>query len=140
MVHRQKGYILNVSSMNGLQACPYLSPYSAAKAYLSSYSACLRNELRGRGSGVYVDVVCPGPVATDGIKRAGMPCKAIPDPIVFADKSLSLAKSSFAEVPWARHWWSMQFHGPHSHFLSKGATESRLYQAMDYSKFLGPLH
>eukprot|EP00747_Dinoflagellata_sp_TGD_P162386 gnl/TRDRNA2_/TRDRNA2_179921_c0_seq1.p1 gnl/TRDRNA2_/TRDRNA2_179921_c0~~gnl/TRDRNA2_/TRDRNA2_179921_c0_seq1.p1 ORF type:complete len:344 (-),score=37.91 gnl/TRDRNA2_/TRDRNA2_179921_c0_seq1:86-1117(-) len=137
MVQQGKGYILNVSSVNGLQACPYLSPYSAAKAYISSYSASLRNELRGRASGVHVDAVCPGPVATAGIGRAGLASDGIPDPGIFAERSLSLAKTAFAEVPWPGHWWSMQSLGP-SQCLPKEVTESRLYRAMDFSKLLGP--
>lgn len=138
MIQRSKGYILNVSSMNGLQACPFLSPYSAAKAYLCSYSACLSNELRGRQSEVCVETVCPGPVATQGIGRAGLPSKGIPDPLEFAEQTLSLAKTPFVEMPWPRHWWNLQFNGPHSDFVSRQCAEARLYKAMDFSKMLGP--
>lgn len=137
MVRRDKGCIINVSSLNGLQACPYLSHYSAAKAYILSYSACLRNELQGRGSGVRVEAVCPGPVATDGIGRANMPSPGIPDPVEFAERSLSLVGTPYATIPWPRHWWSTQFHGPNSFFLSREATEKRLFKTLD---FLGPRH
>jgi len=138
MVRRKKGYILNVSSINGLQACPYLSPYSATKAYVSSVSACLGNELRGRQSGVHVESVCPGPVATDGIRRNGLATRTVPEPVRFADCSLALAKTDFAEVPWLHHWWMMQSLGPKSQFWSRSTTERRLYKSMDFSKLLGP--
>lgn len=138
MVRRDKGYILNVSSMNGLQACPYLSPYSAAKAYLCSYTACLANELRGRRSKVSVEVVCPGPVATAGIGRAGMPSRGIPEPLAFAEQTLSLARTPWVETPWPRHWWTLQFTGPRSHFVGRRWAEDRLYRGMDYAKMLGP--
>lgn len=138
MVRRRKGYILNVSSINGLQACPYLSPYSAAKAYVSSLSACLGNELRGRKSGVWVDCVCPGPVATDGIGRSGLASSQVPDPVIFADQSLALARTPFATVPWPRHWWSNQSLGPNSLFWSTATADKRLYEAMDFSRHLGP--
>lgn len=137
MVKQDKGYVLNVSSINGLQNCPYLAPYSASKAYVSSFSECLNKELKGRGSRVHVESVCPGPVATAGIGRAGLPSDNIPDPIVFAERSLALAKSAYAQVPYSSHWWAMQSLGPNSRFLSTECTESRLYKSMDYSKFLG---
>jgi short-subunit dehydrogenase len=138
MVQRDKGYVLNVSSMNGMQACPYLGPYVTAKAYVSTYAACLDSELRGRGSRVRVDAVCPGPVATAGIGRSGLASSGVPDPLAFAERSLSLAKSAFAGVPWPSHWWMVQSLGPRSNFLSRKATAARLYASMDYSKILGP--
>lgn len=138
MIQRGKGYVLNVSSANGLQACPYITSYSSAKAYVLAYFACLRNELRGRRTGVHVDVVCPGPTATAGIGREGMPSAGVPDPCVFAERSLALAGTAFAEMPWPRHWWNSPSLGPRwDLFLPRAIAESRLYHAMDYSKFLG---
>lgn len=138
MVQRNKGLIINVSSLNGLQACPYISHYSAAKAYIVSYSACLRNELRGRGSKVQIEVVCPGPVATDGIRRSGMPSPGVPDPLCFAEQSLSLLGTPCARIPWPEHWWSTQLHGPDSLVRCQAVAEAKLYQAMDFSKVLSP--
>eukprot|EP00746_Dinoflagellata_sp_MGD_P084714 gnl/MRDRNA2_/MRDRNA2_33597_c0_seq1.p1 gnl/MRDRNA2_/MRDRNA2_33597_c0~~gnl/MRDRNA2_/MRDRNA2_33597_c0_seq1.p1 ORF type:complete len:389 (+),score=45.72 gnl/MRDRNA2_/MRDRNA2_33597_c0_seq1:128-1168(+) len=138
MVQRDRGCIINISSINALQACPYISHYSAAKAYIQSYSACLRTELRGRGSKVQVEVVCPGPVATDGIRRSGMPSAGVPDPICFAEQSLSLVGTPFAKVPWLQHWWSMQLYGPDSFIRSQDVAEAKLYEAMDFSKVLSP--
>ena len=50
---------------------PYFAPraeYSAAKAYLNSWSTSLRLELRG--TGIHVTTVLPGVVATDFGNRA----------------------------------------------------------------------
>eukprot|EP00931_Biecheleriopsis_adriatica_P031103 TRINITY_DN18269_c0_g1_i1.p1 TRINITY_DN18269_c0_g1~~TRINITY_DN18269_c0_g1_i1.p1 ORF type:complete len:361 (+),score=51.42 TRINITY_DN18269_c0_g1_i1:87-1085(+) len=138
MVRRRKGYILNVSSMNSLQACPYLSPYSAAKAFVTSYSHCLSNELRGRKCGVEVDVVHPGPVATDGIGRRDMPSGSIPDPIAFAEKSLALSKTHFAECPWPLHWWKLLQTSQDSLLLPRACSDANIYRAMDFSPMLGP--
>jgi short-subunit dehydrogenase len=135
MIKKKKGYILNVSSMNGLQAVPFLGPYCASKAFINAYSACLANELRGRNTGVWVDTVCPGPVATDGIRLKGRPRPGIPDPCEYAEKSLSLARTPGAQMPWLRHWWDMQAFGPNSLFLSDVAGQRRLYGS--YARMIG---
>jgi short-subunit dehydrogenase len=54
---RQKG-IINVSSTAGFQPIPFASAYSATKAFLTTFSLALEQELRG--AGVTVVTVCPG--------------------------------------------------------------------------------
>jgi hypothetical protein len=63
MVKRRRGAVLNVSSTAGMQPLPYSAGYSAAKAYVLTFSEALHHELRSRG--VTVTALCPGPVATD---------------------------------------------------------------------------
>jgi short-subunit dehydrogenase len=63
MVGRGKGAVLNVASTAGMQPLPYSAGYSAAKAYVLTFSEALHQELKGRG--VTVTVLAPGPVATD---------------------------------------------------------------------------
>jgi short-subunit dehydrogenase len=63
MVRRGRGAILNVASTAGMQPLPYSAGYSAAKAYVLSFSEALHQELHG--SGVNVTVLAPGPVTTD---------------------------------------------------------------------------
>ncbi len=63
MVERRRGWVLNVASMAGFQPMPYLSVYSAAKAFVVNFSLGLREELRR--SGVVVTCVCPGTVRTE---------------------------------------------------------------------------
>jgi uncharacterized protein len=54
---RQKG-IINISSTAGFQPIPFASAYSATKAFLTTFSLALEQELRA--SGVTVVTVCPG--------------------------------------------------------------------------------
>jgi short-subunit dehydrogenase len=54
---RQKG-IINISSTAGFQPVPFASAYSATKAFLTTFSLALEQELRG--AGVTVVTVCPG--------------------------------------------------------------------------------
>ncbi|HYZ81346.1 MAG TPA: SDR family oxidoreductase [Solirubrobacteraceae bacterium] len=63
MVKRGGGAILNVASTAGMQPLPYSAGYSAAKAYVLTFSEALHQELHG--SGVTVTVLAPGPVSTD---------------------------------------------------------------------------
>ncbi|MBQ8802471.1 MAG: SDR family oxidoreductase [Tyzzerella sp.] len=66
MVEKNKGYILNVASSAGLlPAGPYMSTYYATKAYVTSFTRGVAEELRQRGSKVYVGCLCPGPVDTE---------------------------------------------------------------------------
>jgi short-subunit dehydrogenase len=63
MVDRGRGAILNVASTAAMQPMPYSAGYSAAKAYVLTFSEALHQELRSRG--VAVTALCPGPVSTD---------------------------------------------------------------------------
>lgn len=63
LVARGRGGILNVASTAGMQPLPYSAGYSAAKAYLKTFSEALHEE--NRRSGVTVTALCPGPVSTE---------------------------------------------------------------------------
>jgi hypothetical protein len=63
MVERGRGAILNISSVAAMQPLPYSAGYSAAKAYVLTFSEALHQELKGRG--ITVTALCPGPVTTD---------------------------------------------------------------------------
>jgi short-subunit dehydrogenase len=63
MVERGRGAVLNVASTAGMQPLPYAAGYSAAKAYVLTFSEALHHELRRRG--IVVTVLAPGPVSTD---------------------------------------------------------------------------
>jgi len=69
MVERGRGAILNVASTAGMQPMPYSAGYSAAKAYVLTFSEALHQELRGHG--VTVTALAPGPVQTDFWQIAG---------------------------------------------------------------------
>jgi short-subunit dehydrogenase len=63
MVKRGRGAVLNVSSTAGLQPMPYSAGYSAAKAYVLTFSEALHHELNRHG--ITVTALAPGPVTTD---------------------------------------------------------------------------
>jgi hypothetical protein len=63
MAKRGRGAILNVASTAGMQPLPFSAGYSAAKAYVLTFSEAIHHELAPRG--VTVTVLAPGPVYTD---------------------------------------------------------------------------
>lgn len=69
MVRRRAGAILNVASTAGMQPLPYSAGYSAAKAYVLTFSEALHQELSGFG--VTVTALAPGPVSTEFWDLAG---------------------------------------------------------------------
>jgi len=71
---RGAGTIINVSSTAGFVA---MGGYSAIKAWVTTYSESLANELSG--SGVTVTALCPGWVRTEFHERAGIRIGSIPD-------------------------------------------------------------
>jgi short-subunit dehydrogenase len=68
MVARKSGKIMNVGSMAGFVAGPYMSVYYATKAFVLSQSIALAQEVKKHG--VIVSVLCPGPTKTEFQKRA----------------------------------------------------------------------
>lgn len=62
LLRESKGRIVNVSSVAGRIASPFLGPYSSSKFALESISDSLRRELIRQG--IKVSLVEPGPVAT----------------------------------------------------------------------------
>jgi short-subunit dehydrogenase len=63
MTKRDRGWLLNVSSVTGFQPAPGLAVYAATKAYVTSLTEALHEETRG--TGVHVTVLCPGLVRTE---------------------------------------------------------------------------
>ena len=63
MVDRGSGAILNVASTAAMQPLPYAAGYSAAKAYVLTFSEAVHQEVAGHG--VAVTALCPGPVETE---------------------------------------------------------------------------
>ncbi len=67
MRRRNRGLIVNVTSLAVQFPIPFNAAYNAAKAALSSCSECLRLELTG--TGIRVVDIQPGDVATEILKR-----------------------------------------------------------------------
>jgi short-subunit dehydrogenase len=70
MVARGRGRVLFTSSIAGIAPAPFEAVYGASKAFLLSFSASLREELKG--SGVTVTAMLPGPTDTNFFRRAGL--------------------------------------------------------------------
>ncbi|KAF7407497.1 hypothetical protein HZH66_002034 [Vespula vulgaris] len=67
MIKRRKGVIINISSIAGMNlVCPYLTTYAATKAYIIKFTSNLAAEVAQ--SGITVQCIAPGPVATKMIK------------------------------------------------------------------------
>lgn len=74
MLPRRAGTIINVSSTAGFVP---MGSYSATKAWVTSYTEGLANELHG--SGISVTALCPGWVHTEFHERAGISASRIPN-------------------------------------------------------------
>lgn len=64
------GVLLNVASAAAFQPTPFMAVYGASKALVLSFTEGLAEELRG--TGVYAGAYCPGPVATEFARVAGV--------------------------------------------------------------------
>jgi short-subunit dehydrogenase len=62
----RKGAIINISSVAGWMALPYMAPYCATKFALRGFSEAMRRELAP--DRIHVMAVFPGPTATDMIE------------------------------------------------------------------------
>jgi short-subunit dehydrogenase len=76
MVERGSGGVLNVSSLAGGQPTPGNATYGATKAFVSSFTQSVHEELRG--TGVNITVVCPGFTRTEFQLRAGIDSSKVP--------------------------------------------------------------
>jgi short-subunit dehydrogenase len=76
MVERGRGGIINVSSLAGYQPTPFNATYGGTKAFVTSFSHALHEEVRG--TGVKVIVLCPGFTRTEFQERAGLDSSAVP--------------------------------------------------------------
>jgi short-subunit dehydrogenase len=75
MLARRRGKIVLVASTASFLPCPNMAVYAASKAYVRSFGEALTQELAG--SGVTVNVLCPGTTATEFFAVAG----SLPSPL-----------------------------------------------------------
>ena len=76
MIAAGRGAIINVSSVAGFQPGPKTATYSATKAFVTSFTESLSEELRG--TGVQVQALCPGFTQTEFQARAHIDASAVP--------------------------------------------------------------
>ena len=76
MIAERRGGIINVSSTAAFQPIPYAAAYAASKAFATSFSLALAEELRPYG--VTVVTVCPGRLRPDSpIDNGAKPRRAL---------------------------------------------------------------
>ncbi len=68
------GHIINISSIASFCPNPRMTVYSSTKAYVSSFSRGLWDELKARK--ISVTAVCPGPMDTEFIYKGGIKGKS----------------------------------------------------------------
>jgi short-subunit dehydrogenase len=100
---RRHGSIVNVSSLAGFQPAPYTATYAATKAFVNSFTQSLAEELRG--SGIHLQLLCPGFTRTEFQEVAGVRTDEIPrfawmEPAAVVDASLEgLRRGELLVIP-----------------------------------------
>jgi short-subunit dehydrogenase len=79
MLDRDRGAIVNVSSIAGMVCSPGNINYCATKAYLTHFSEGLQHEIDLAGKKVRVQALCPGFTRTEIHSRAGVKRSNVPD-------------------------------------------------------------
>ena len=103
MIERRRGGVVNVSSVASVQPLPFVATYAATKAYLTSFSEALHEEVRRRG--VVVLALMPGFTHTEFHGRSGLPGMVIPESLwmkpdqVVASALKALARGRASHVP-----------------------------------------
>jgi hypothetical protein len=77
MVARGRGGVINVASIAAYQPTPLNATYGATKAFVSSLSQAVHEELKG--TGVNCMVLCPGFTRTEFQQRAGIDSSEVPN-------------------------------------------------------------
>jgi hypothetical protein len=73
---RGHGSVVNVSSLAGFQPATYNATYGATKAFVNSFTQAVAEELRG--TGLKLQLLCPGFTRTEFQEVAGVPTDRIP--------------------------------------------------------------
>ena len=78
MVARNKGAVINVSSVAGFGQTPGSVSYCATKTWMNSFTEGLEMDLKSAGSAVKVQALCPGFTLSEFHEVAGIDRKLIP--------------------------------------------------------------
>jgi short-subunit dehydrogenase len=76
MKRRGHGTVINVSSLAGFQPMPFNATYGATKAFVTSFTQAVGEELRG--TGVRLQLLCPGFTRTEFQEVAGVRTDELP--------------------------------------------------------------
>jgi len=102
---KNRGFIINVSSLAGEYPLPYMSTYAAAKAGLTYWSEALRTELDDK---ISIVTLAPGPSPTGFREISGMPNSTgsffrTPIPVIINAALITLKKGGGYCIPGWRH-------------------------------------
>ena len=110
LIRAAKGRIVNIGSISGRIASPYLGPYCASKFAVRAFSDSLRREMRSFG--VKVILVEPGPISTPiweksmdqsmNIQKQLSPelAKAYEEPISYLTSAVETVVKNAVPVSW----------------------------------------
>lgn len=76
MIERNRGHILNVASIAGMEPGPLMAAYYASKSYVIRLSRAINKELKKAKSNIKISILCPGPVNTNFNNVANVVFKA----------------------------------------------------------------
>ncbi len=120
MIERGSGSIINVASIAGMFPIPYFAEYAATKAFLTSFSEALAEEVHP--AGVVVQACCPGQTETDFHASAGFrPTSLLP--MQTAD---TVARISLAALPNKRPVVTIGWQGKLAALVTKWAPRMAL--------------
>jgi len=89
MLSRNRGTIINVSSRLSFMPSATRAAYSAAKAYVNNFTLALHEEVQG--TGVQVQVLCPGLTRTEFHQRSGTNVAQLPDAAFMTAEAVVIA-------------------------------------------------
>lgn len=101
------GYILNVSSIASYVPTPRMAVYCSTKAYVSSFTHALSEELRPRG--IHVLAVCPGPMATEFLDVAAITGRSKTFETLPYCKADIVAERSLHRLLRGKRWYTNRF-------------------------------
>ncbi|MEC9282239.1 MAG: SDR family oxidoreductase [Bdellovibrionota bacterium] len=77
LIRNAKGRIINISSISGLVASPFMGTYAASKFAVEALSDSLRREVKDQG--IHISLIEPGPIKTKIWDKAMIESKAAID-------------------------------------------------------------
>ena len=72
MFKKNKGYILNVTSIAGFMPGPHMATYHATKAYVLKLTQSIYEEIKKQNKDIKISALCPGPIETPFLDRANV--------------------------------------------------------------------
>jgi short-subunit dehydrogenase len=136
MLERDRGTLINLSSVQAFQAVPHMAVYGAAKAFVLSFTTALWAEYRGRG--VKIMALCPAQTDTDFFEGLGYEVATAgrlrtPDEVV-ATAFRGLRRGA----PYAIDGWQYRLTANAPRFLPRGLVARITQRVLHPSKMTRP--